>query len=47
MERKTKPEAVIRREYECEFEQDGLSLLQPGDVDRLFQKPPTGWKREE
>jgi hypothetical protein len=37
-ERKTKPEAVIRREYECEFEQDGTTLLRVEDVNRLFER---------
>jgi hypothetical protein len=38
VERRTKPEAVIRREYECEFEQDGTTLLRAEDVDRLFER---------
>ena len=40
-ERRMKGEAVMRREYECEFSQDGRNLLEPADVDKLFRPP---WK---
>ena len=35
-ERRVKGEALMKREYECEFLDDGTSLLRPDDVDRLF-----------
>jgi len=35
-ERRTKPQAVMLREFECEFEQDGTTLLRVEDVDLLF-----------
>ena len=35
-ERKAKGEALMKREYECEFMDDGTTLLRSGDVDRLF-----------
>jgi hypothetical protein len=36
-ERRMKGDAVMRREYECEFVEEGTRLLMPEDVDALFQ----------
>jgi hypothetical protein len=43
-ERRLKGEALVAREYECEFERDGEALLQEEDVERLFRNP---FAREE
>jgi hypothetical protein len=37
-ERWSKGDIVVRREYECEFVDDGLTLLREDDVDFMFQK---------
>jgi len=37
-ERWSKGDVVVRREYECEFVDDGLTLLKEDDVDFMFQK---------
>ena len=43
-ERRLKGDAVVDREYECEFEKDGQRLLQEDDIRKLFRK---NWTQEE
>ena len=43
-ERRVKGEAILKREYECEFMEDGLNLLKDEHVHRLFRR---NWDKEE
>jgi hypothetical protein len=43
-ERRAKGESVMKREYECEFQDDGLGLFRSDDVQRIFQK---NWKDDK
>lgn len=46
-ERRLKGDAVVEREYECEFQRDGQSLLQEDDIRKLFRKNWTQKERDE
>jgi hypothetical protein len=46
-ERRLKGDAVVRREYECEFQRDGETLLEEGDIQKLFRRNWTAKDREE